>query len=216
MKVFVTGGTGVLGRAGIPMLATAGYEVVAPVHEAVDLFSPEAVAEAVEGAGAVFHLATRIPARDRFDDPGAWVENDRLRTEVSRILVDAGLEAGVETYVQAGITFVYPAEGEATEETPVADVPYFLQSALDAEKEAQRVTTAGRRGVIMRFGYLDGPGTGNDAPNHLFGATLHVEDAGRALVLAVSVPAGVYNVVRDGERISNQRFSDLTGWRPLR
>jgi nucleoside-diphosphate-sugar epimerase len=47
-----------------------------------------------------------------------------------------------------------------------------------------------------------------------FGATLHVEDAGRALVAALSAESGVYNVCRDGERVSNARFKRATGWRP--
>jgi nucleoside-diphosphate-sugar epimerase len=45
-------------------------------------------------------------------------------------------------------------------------------------------------------------------------ATLHVEDAGRALLAVLSAPSGVYNVVRDGERVSNARFKQSTGWRP--
>jgi nucleoside-diphosphate-sugar epimerase len=49
----------------------------------------------------------------------------------------------------------------------------------------------------------------------MYGATLNVTDAARALLAALTVPSGVYNVCRDGERISNQRFSDAAGWRPL-
>ena len=83
-----------------------------------------------------------------------------------------------------------------------------------AEKQAARFADAGRRGVVLRFGLLDGPGTGNNAPVDTFGATLHVEDAGRALLAALSVSSGIYNVCRDGERVSNRRFSAATGWRP--
>jgi hypothetical protein len=53
---------------------------------------------------------------------------------------------------------------------------------------------AGRRGVVLRLGVLDGPGTGHDHPNPSLGATLHTEDAGRALLAALSVPSGIYNV----------------------
>jgi hypothetical protein len=44
----------------------------------------------------------------------------------------------------------------------------------------------GGRGVL-RFGLLDGPGTWFDKPMGDFGATLHVSDAGRALLSALSL-----------------------------
>ena len=64
------------------------------------------------------------------------------------------------------------------------------------------------------MGLLDGPGTGIDDPMTVFGATLHVSDAARALLSALTLPTGIYNVCRDGERISNQRFTSAAGWHP--
>ena len=69
---------------------------------------------------------------------------------------------------------------------------------------------------MLLLGLLDGPGTGKDNPNPAQGATLDTRDAGRALLAALGVLSGVYNVCRDGERVSNRRFSDAAGWRPLR
>jgi nucleoside-diphosphate-sugar epimerase len=43
---------------------------------------------------------------------------------------------------------------------------------------------------------------------------VHVADAARAVLAALTLPAGVYNVCRDGERISNARLSRAAGWRP--
>jgi nucleoside-diphosphate-sugar epimerase len=104
-----------------------------------------------------------------------------------------------------------------SEDTPVReDVPATLRSALAAEQQAARFAAEGRRGVVLRLGLLDGPGTGHDQPNRGLGATLHTEDAGRALLEALTVPSGIYNVCRDGERVSNRRFADATGWHPLR
>jgi hypothetical protein len=37
-----------------------------------------------------------------------------------------------------------------------------------------------------------------------YGATLRIEDAGRAAAAATEIPGGVYNVVSDGERIPNE------------
>jgi len=114
------------------------------------------------------------------------------------------------------VTFVYPPEGPASETTPIADVAPTLRSALVAEQQAARLTHAGGRGVVLRLGMLDGPGTGNDVPDPEFGATLHIHDAGRALVAALTLPSGIYNVCRDGERVSNRRFSQAVGWHPDR
>lgn len=216
MRLLVSGGTGALGRAFLPLAAAAGHEVRAPGHAGLDLFDPAAVAAAVAGVDAVLHLATRIQALDTLRQPGMWRDNDRLRAEASAILVDAALLAGVAVYVQPTVTFVYPSGQPATEQTPVGDVPDILRSALAAEQQAARFAAAGRRGVVLRLGLLDGPGTGKDQPNPAMGATLHTGDAGRALLAALGLPSGIYNVCRDGERVSNHKFAAAAAWRPRR
>lgn len=214
MDLFITGGSGVLGRALEPLAGPAGHTVRAPSHRELDLYDPEAVTRALSGVDAVLHLATRIPPSDRFGEPEAWAENDRLRTEGARLLVDAALEAGVATFVQPTITFVVPEDVPADEDTPLGEVPVNMRSALVAEQETARFAAAGRRGVVLRLGLLDGPGTGHGRLYDVYGSTLHVADAAAALLAALSVPSGIYNVSRDGERISNERFKRVAGWRP--
>jgi nucleoside-diphosphate-sugar epimerase len=214
MRLLVTGGTGVLGRALRPLAEDAGHELAMPRREELDLLDPSAVAEAVNGVDGVLHLATRIRSLELVSEPDAWRENDRLRADASRILVDAAIAAGATLYVQPTVTFVYPQDGPATEDTPVGEVLPILRSALVAEQETERFARAGGRGVVLRFGLLDGPGTWFDEPMGDFGATLHVGDAGRALLSALSLPSGIYNVCRDGERVSNERFAEATGWCP--
>ena len=114
------------------------------------------------------------------------------------------------------MTFVYPVEGVVDEDAPLGPVPEYLRSALAAEDETARFALAGRRGVVLRLGLLDGPDTGNELPNPRFGSTLHVADAGRAIVAALAVPSGVYNVCRDGDHVSNVRFKRVSDWRPKR
>ena len=214
MRLLVTGGTGVLGRAFVPLARAEGHRVRAPGRAELDLFDPAAVAAAAGDVDAVLHLATRIPSLAQMDQPQAWRENDRLRAKASAVLVDAALAADVKTFVQPTVTFVYP-DGPVTEETPVREaVPVIMRSALAAERQAARFAAAGRHGVVLRLGLLDGPGTGQEHPNQGLGATLHAEDAGRALLAAVTVPSGIYNVCRDGERVSNRLFAETTGWRP--
>jgi nucleoside-diphosphate-sugar epimerase len=216
LRVFVTGSSGVLGRALLPLLEAADHHVRAPDQRELDLFDAKSVREALLEIEAVYHLATRIPPRERRGDPDAWRKNDRLRADAARLLVDAALVTGTEVYVQPSVTFVYPAEGEVDEDTPLRDVPPHLESSLAAEREAARFAQAGRRGVVLRLGRLDGPGTEYAQPEPGASATLHVDDAGRALLAALEAPSGIYNVVRDGGRVSNERFKRATGWRPAR
>jgi nucleoside-diphosphate-sugar epimerase len=214
MRLLVTGGTGVLGRALRPVAEDAGHEVAMPGHEELDLFDPTAVADAMRDVDGVLHLATRIRSLAQLSDPDAWRENDRLRADASRILVDAAIAAGAAVYVQPTVAFVYPPDGPVSEDTPVREVPSILRSALAAEQQTERFARAGGRGVVLRFGLLDGPGCGDYGPLAEFGATLHISDAGRALLEALSLPSGIYNVCRDGERVSNERFSRAAAWHP--
>lgn len=47
-----------------------------------------------------------------------------------------------------------------------------------------------------------------------FGSTVRVEDAGSALAASLAIPSGIYNVGSDGERVSNRRLKEASGWRP--
>jgi len=168
----------------------------------------------VRDTDAVLHLATRIQPLDKLDDLLAWQENDRLRAVATAVLVDAALAAGAAVFVMPTVTFVYPSGRRVDEDTPLAHTNGTLASALVAERHTARFSRGGRRGVVLRLGLLDGPGTGHDAPVTSLGATLHVDDAATALLAALTLPAGIYNVCRDGEDVSNARLSRAAGWRP--
>lgn len=207
----MTGGSGVLGQAVRPLLSS--HDVVAPPSHELDVYDADAVRAAVHAADAVIHLATRIPPLERSSDLSAWAENDRLRSVATGVLVEAALESGTSTFVLPTITFVYPA-GPADQHTPIGDVAPLLRSALHAEEHVRRFTRAGRRGVVLRFGLFYGPGTHRAEPDRRYGSTVHAVDAGRAVALALSAPAGIWNVCDDGSEVSNAAFTRATGWRP--
>ncbi|MDQ3896277.1 MAG: NAD(P)-dependent oxidoreductase [Actinomycetota bacterium] len=173
MKIFVAGGTGVVGRTAVPALVRQGHDVTVvartpakaelvrswgaePVE--VDLFDPTAVKAAVAGHDVVVNLATSIPPLSKAARPKAWATNDRLRREASRNLVDAALAAGAGRYVQESIAFLYADAGQdwITEESPLAANPNTA-SALDAEAQAGRFAAAGGTAVVLRFGAFYGP-----------------------------------------------------------
>jgi NAD dependent epimerase/dehydratase family len=132
MRLLVTGGSGVLGRALRPLAEAAGHDLQTPNRTELDLFDPIAVERATRDADAVMHLATRIQPLEQLASAEAWRENDRLRADASRILVDGALSAGVSVYVQPTVTFVYPPEGSASEDTPIGEVSAIKRSALAA------------------------------------------------------------------------------------
>jgi 2-alkyl-3-oxoalkanoate reductase len=178
--VFVTGPTGVLGRATIPRLLAAGHTVRALSRSAesdrairelgaepvrADLFDTESLVAALAGADAVMHLATRIPPTSRMRRREAWTENDRVRADGTRHLVAAAQRAGVRTVVYPSFAFVYPDSGDAwidAVSTPVAPT-VNLHSTLAAENEVLRFAASHaadgspRRGVVLRLGALYGP-----------------------------------------------------------
>ena len=225
MRIFVAGATGVLGKRAVRELVAAGHEVTAVARNdekaalvralgatpvKVDLFDPPAVKDAVAGHDVVCNLATHIPATTKMAMPGAWDENNRIRTEVSRNLVDAALAAGTKRYIQEAVCFLYGEHGDnwIDEDTPL-DVPKIGRSMLDAEANTRRFTEAGGVGIVLRFGGFYGPDAGQAqdfvrlARNHvapMFGSKdgympmIHLDDTGTAVLAALRAPAGTYNV----------------------
>jgi nucleoside-diphosphate-sugar epimerase len=177
-NIFVTGGTGVLGRPVVRALVAQGHRVRVLVHSPegeqttrslgaepvkADLLDAASVAEAIGEVEVVLHLATRIPPSGKMGKRQAWAENDRLRTEGTRNLVDAALAGHMQTLLYPSVRLVYPDSGDAWIDagtTPPAPIA-FLRSTIDAASEVRRFAEHGRRGVVLRMGSFYGPESGH-------------------------------------------------------
>ena len=189
-----------LGRAG-----------AAPVE--VDLFDVDSVRRAIAGHDVVINLATHVPSSAlKIMLRWAWRTNDRIRREASAAIAAAAMEEGVARMIQESFALIYPDHGDAwiDEAMPVAPTSYN-KSVLDAERSAQRFTASGGAGVVLRFGGLYGPDAllaemlnmmrKGVAPvpgdPDAFLSSLSQDDAATAVVAALRVPAGTYNIVED-------------------
>jgi len=238
MKVFVAGATGAIGRPLLRQLVAAGHEVTGTTRR-------EEHAEGIRAAGAtavvcnaldtqgvhnalrqarpevVVHALTALPPRIDYRgkrDPLA--ATNRLRREGTRNLVAAARGAGARRLIAESVAFLYAPQGERVkdEEAPLfLGAPGPFGEAVDALADLERQVTEaeGLEGVVLRYGWLYGPGTSFDrdgsqtedvrkrkAPivgkgTGVF-SFLHVEDAAAATVAAVEGgPPGIYNVVDD-------------------
>jgi 2-alkyl-3-oxoalkanoate reductase len=236
MRVFLAGATGVIGRRLVPLLIEKGHEVTGMTRSSqraealramgvqpviTDALDEPAVAAAVRQAApeAVIHQLTSLPRRI---DPRRMQRdfelNDRLRSEGTRILVDAARAAGATRVIAQSIAFAYapgPAGTVHGESDPLyLDAPEpFRRSARAVDSLESTVTAAG--GVVLRFGYFYGPGSaisrggsiGEDVARRRFPivgrgegvwSLIHVDDAARATVAALERgEPGPYNIVDD-------------------
>jgi nucleoside-diphosphate-sugar epimerase len=166
------------------------------------------------------HELTSLPDRLDFRKEGTYEATNRVRTEGTRILLDAARDAGARRFVCQSIAFAYRPEGGRvkTEDDPLMDdIPGNFGSGIRAlnEMEAMVLGAEGLEGVVLRYGFFYGPGTyyGEDGTTTadvrrrrmpivgrgtgLF-SFVHVDDAADATVAAVERGApGIYNVTDD-------------------
>ncbi len=238
MKVFVIGATGAIGGHAVPALVRAAHTVTAlartPEKAArlskqgaspitVSIFDRTALTEAFHGHDAVVNIASAIPPTAKFMQTRAWTENDRVRKQGSSAIIDAAIAAGVDRVVQESVSMMYPDRGDAwiDEQCPPDHFP-MAQANLAAEASANRFSTAGGAGVVLRFGWFYGPGATHSeeffvlarrhiaimmGPPNSYVSSIHVADAGAAVVAALAVPAGTYNVV-DDEPLTKRSYAD--------
>jgi nucleoside-diphosphate-sugar epimerase len=238
VKIFFAGATGALGRRLLPMLIGAGHEVTAMTRSdskidslrsagaapvVCDVFDAAALRDAVMAASpeVLVHELTDLPQNI---DPRKAEEqtkgNDRIRTEGTKNLVDAALAAGTKRMVAQSISFAYAPVGGPikTEDDPLFDdSPWPFSRSVQAlhDLEDAVTKTPGIGGLVLRYGFFYGPGTGYAANAYwadqvrkrrfpIVGSGagifsyIHVDDAATATVAAVERgQPGIYNIVDD-------------------
>lgn len=224
MRVVVTGGTGVLGRAAVPSLLRAGHEVtvvcrrpdnVAVVEQlgatpvTASIFDVDALTGAFAGADAAVNLATHVPVGYRGMLERSWRRHDQLHAQGSAAVVAAARNAGVRRVVQESVTSVYADQGDdwINESSPVM-ITRAVDPTAVAEAHVQGYTCGSRAGVVLRFGQVmgDDPITrywlraaAHRRPVGIgrpdaWTHLIHTDDIGSAVVAALVAPAGTYNV----------------------
>lgn len=116
MKVFVTGGSGFLGRHLIPKLKALGYEVVAPNSKQCDLTRQDALAAFnTHKYERIFHLAAWTQAGDFcLKYPGdQWIINQQINTNLLAWWHQSQPQAKL---IAIGTSCAYPEEGPLVEE----------------------------------------------------------------------------------------------------
>lgn len=190
----------------------------------IDMFDAAAVRRTMQGHDAVINLATHVPSNSRMFLPGAWKEMDHVRRDGSAVIADAAIATGVRRVVQESFALIYPDCGDRwiTEETP-PNAARYNRSVLDAEHAAARVAAAGGTAVALRFALLYGPGdpfaeqvlaTVRRGWLPFFGrpdayvSLVTQDDAAAAVVAALELPNGVYNVV-DDDPLTRAELADV-------
>ena len=173
-KILITGGTGFLGVHLVRQLIDAGEKNLRVMASSVPewmkdsgveaiegtVTNAEDVANAVQGATAIFHLAGKV-SRDN-NDAGTM---NKVHVQGTRLLCEAAKEAGVKTMVLASSsgTIAVSEDDHVHDETYPSPVEIISRWAYYASKYYQERTAIdnfdgdGRRLVIMNPTLLLGP-----------------------------------------------------------
>jgi nucleoside-diphosphate-sugar epimerase len=211
MQVFITGGSGYIGRSTIQALIRHGMEVTA-------LARSEHSARTVSGLGATPVAGTltdtdvlRKAARQVDGVIHLGVDYTEGTADVDRAAAEALQQgAGTRPYVHTGGVWVYgDTDGVVDEDAPLSP-PHTTAWRLDNEKRVLARAATGQHPVVVMPGLVYGRSGGlvqsyfvepgraagaipciGDGSNHW--ALVHVDDLAKLYVLALNAPAaGIY------------------------
>jgi nucleoside-diphosphate-sugar epimerase len=229
LRVFVAGGTGVIGRRVVPALVAAGHEVVASSRgEAgiaklksfgaqpvvMDMMDESDVRRAMGKPDIDDNLSTHIPGSGAaMLLTRSWRENDRVRKIGAANIANAARVAGADCVIQESFAPVYEEHGdEWIDERWRIRPARYNRTVLDAESAIAQFTKFGGRGIVLRFGYFYGPDSRATreialrvkrginpilGPADAYYSSVSHDDAAAAVVEALHLPAGTYNIVDD-------------------
>lgn len=230
--IFLAGATGAIGQVLSRLLVAKGWKVYGTTRsiEKVSLLKDMGVEPIVVDVydavrlkdilaeikpEVVIHQLTDLPyALDANKMTAALESNARLRTEGTKNLVDAAVNAGCKRIVAQSISFIYN-EGQTphVEEDALLPLshPVYGETAEGVRNLESQVVESGIEGLVLRYGLLYGPKTGFDTP--IAPASVHVEAAAKAAEIAVTLgQAGIYNVAEADESLSSEKAIDTFGW----
>jgi nucleoside-diphosphate-sugar epimerase len=234
-RVFLAGATGAIGQRLIPLLLRSGAVVFGTTRSTaradelrgrgvepivVDVFDAPALTQAmaaVEPEIVVHQLTDLALIHDPSRLAEALTRNARLRTEGTRHLVAAALAAGARRLIAQSIAWVYAPGPEPHTEADPLDLGATGTAAITVQGVValeQAVLTAPQlAGIVLRYGWLYGPGTGTEVAA---GAPpLHVDAAALAAVLAIDRGApGIYNIAEPSRFVSVEKARRELGWDP--
>lgn len=183
MKVFVAGGTGVIGRRLIPRLIEQGHDVVALVRtpekrkqvevlgaasvvgDALDETALSAAVKQAEPEVIIHQLTSHGGLADFKKLDADFRVTNRLRTEATRTMLNAARLVGTRRIIVqsfCGLSFAREGGPIKTEDDPLDSSPpaAFSQTvgAIRSLEEALQ-QQADVEGIALRYGFLYGPGT---------------------------------------------------------
>jgi 2-alkyl-3-oxoalkanoate reductase len=185
MRVFVAGGTGVIGRSLIPMLTAAGHQVTASTRSAgkagllrslgaepavADGLDRGAVQEAVARArpDVIIHQMTGLTgAADLRHFDRTFAVTNALRTMGTDYLLEAARATGTRRFIAQSFTG-WPNSRDGgpvkTEDDPLDPAPpASMAETLRALRHLEAaVTSQVPEGLVLRYGLLYGPGASDD------------------------------------------------------
>ncbi len=183
----------------------------------MDVFDAAAVARAVKDTkpDAVIHQLTNLPfapGTPRYDEGLEW--NAKLPIEGTHNLIAAANAAAVRRLIAQSIAFVYaPKQGSLIEDDQLAiGAPGMLGRTAEGVQALESATLAMQEGIVLRYGFLYGPGTWSpDEPSRVPG--VHVDAAAQAALLALSKgKPGIYNVAEDAPGLSSEKAKRKLGF----
>jgi nucleoside-diphosphate-sugar epimerase len=186
----------------------------------VDVFDAMALRSAVEDAvpDVVMHQLTDLAL---FFDPTRRAEaverNAHIRTQGTANLVAAALMAGARRLIAQSISFAYaPGKEPYGESDPLyLDAPGTRAISVRgvAALEREVTQTPGIDGVVLRYGWLYGPGTGTERPPQR--GSVHVDAAAHAALLAIDRGRpGIYNIADDDGAVAIGKARAEIGFDP--